>query len=274
MDSNLMIASPDLARRMLNMFLTTNLDLYRVQSEQGIAAMEIIPIGDGVLFRHPDYPSRSRVLGFGHDDLPYDKLVPQIEELFREVGIDGQVYLTPFAHPSAYRAFGDHGWHIGFWQTILVRPLDPNEKFPDPDPRISLISGEEVPLQSWTETMADGFSDFPVLEFDRPETHLAFAESTGRQICLAYWEGEPAAGASWIHDGDDMGFIANAATRPAFRKRGLHSAMIYYRLKKCIEEGRTWATYNAETGSNSQRNAMRHGFRVLYNYPSMMKKLR
>lgn len=272
MPSQPMVATPELAHRILNLFARTNLELVRIQTRQGVAAMEVIPIGDGYLFRNPDYPSRSRVLGFGHDDLPYSELVGQIEDLFHEQGLDGQVYLTPFAKEEAYRAFGDHGWYPGWWQTALVRPLDANEEYPVLDERIQILSGDEVPIQKWAETMAEGFSDFPVLEFDRPETHLAFIETTGRRSCLLLWEGEPAAAANWIVEGD-MGFLANAATRPAFRRRGLHSALIRFRLKRCAEEGCTFALYNAETGTNSQRNAERHGFRVLYTYPTMVKKL-
>lgn len=88
---------------------------------------------------------------------------------------------------------------------------------------------------------------------------------------LATCSGVDAGGGSLlIHDGVAM--LAGAATLPAFRNRGVHTALFDERLKRAREAGCDLAVMGAKPGSGSQRNAERKGFRVAYTKVVMMRE--
>jgi GNAT superfamily N-acetyltransferase len=79
---------------------------------------------------------------------------------------------------------------------------------------------------------------------------------------LARIDGEPAgAGALAIHDG--VAKLFSTSTIPAFRRRGVHSALLRARLQVAARVCEI-ALVSAVPGSDSQRNLERAGFRVAY----------
>ena len=86
---------------------------------------------------------------------------------------------------------------------------------------------------------------------------------------LARVEGEPAAAAMLlIREGVAM--LAGASTLPAFRNRGLQSALARARLASAASTGCDVATMGAQPGTSSQRNAERLGFRIAYTKTAMV----
>jgi GNAT superfamily N-acetyltransferase len=80
---------------------------------------------------------------------------------------------------------------------------------------------------------------------------------------LAELDGQPgAAGALSLHDG--VALFAGATTVPEVRRRGLQAALLEARMGYAFEHGYELAMMVAETGSQSQRNAERQGFRIAY----------
>jgi GNAT superfamily N-acetyltransferase len=65
-----------------------------------------------------------------------------------------------------------------------------------------------------------------------------------------------------MHQG--VALFAGAATVPEMRRRGLQTALLAERLRYARLQGCDLAMMVAETGSNSQRNAERQGFRIAY----------
>jgi ribosomal protein S18 acetylase RimI-like enzyme len=66
---------------------------------------------------------------------------------------------------------------------------------------------------------------------------------------------------------DRIGYLANAATLPAFRRRGCQLALIAARVADAADGGCDLVTSGAEFGSSSQRNLERAGFRLAYTKP-------
>jgi ribosomal protein S18 acetylase RimI-like enzyme len=66
---------------------------------------------------------------------------------------------------------------------------------------------------------------------------------------------------------DGIGYLANAATLPAFRRRGCQRALISARVADAADAGCHLVTSGAEFGSSSHRNLERAGFRLAYTKP-------
>lgn len=82
-------------------------------------------------------------------------------------------------------------------------------------------------------------------------------------LYLARVDGRPAAAAIlFVHAG--VGYFADAATDPAFRRRGLHSALLVRRLRDARAEGVDFVCGDAEFLSTSHRNMERAGMRLLF----------
>ena len=64
--------------------------------------------------------------------------------------------------------------------------------------------------------------------------------------------------------GEGVALLAGASTVPAGRRQGAQTALVAARLHYAAAQGCTLATMGAHPGSQSQRNAERHGFRVAY----------
>jgi GNAT superfamily N-acetyltransferase len=80
---------------------------------------------------------------------------------------------------------------------------------------------------------------------------------------LAYVDGRLAGGATVAIRGRIAGLFG-ASTLPDFRRQGVQTALLIARLRRAAEEGCDLAVSLAAPGSVSQRNIIRHGFRVLY----------
>ncbi len=73
-----------------------------------------------------------------------------------------------------------------------------------------------------------------------------------------------------IHDG--LALIVGDGTLPAYRNRGLQSALIRARLDQARQAGCDLAVICTNPGSGSQRNAERQGFTVAYARTMMVRE--
>ena len=80
---------------------------------------------------------------------------------------------------------------------------------------------------------------------------------------LAWVDGNPAAAAT-LHTLDRVGWLAVAATLPAFRCRGCHTALLHRRIADAAAAGCDLLAAGAKPGSASQRNMQRAGLRIAY----------
>jgi hypothetical protein len=72
------------------------------------------------------------------------------------------------------------------------------------------------------------------------------------------------AGAATLAIRDGVAGLFGASTLPAFRNRGVQTALLGTRLARAAEAKCDLAACLAQPGSTSQRNVMRKGFSVLY----------
>lgn len=80
---------------------------------------------------------------------------------------------------------------------------------------------------------------------------------------LARESGRPAAAATlYVQDG--VGYLADAATDPSFRRPGLHAALRRRRLRDAHVSGADLVFSGAEPFSSSHRNMERVGMRLQF----------
>ena len=85
----------------------------------------------------------------------------------------------------------------------------------------------------------------------------------GWQLYLARADGRPAA-AAILYVGDKVGYCADATTDPAFRGRGLQTALLARRIADAKDADVDFVCSGAEFQSQSHRNMERVGMRVQF----------
>lgn len=102
----------------------------------------------------------------------------------------------------------------------------------------------------------------PAVATDAPAA-AAWATTAGVRIYVARVDGDDA-GAAALSIGDGVGYLANAATLPRFRRRGCQTALISRRIADAAGAGCDLVASLATFASVSQRNLERAGLRTAY----------
>jgi GNAT superfamily N-acetyltransferase len=80
------------------------------------------------------------------------------------------------------------------------------------------------------------------------------------------------AGGATMRMSEGVAQLAGAATAPAHRRRGVHTALLSARLADAAAAGCDVAVIITQPGSKSQQNAQRHGFDLLYARAVLVKQ--
>ena len=89
------------------------------------------------------------------------------------------------------------------------------------------------------------------------------------QLFLAWRKGQPVSGGALeMHNG--VAALMAAGTQPAFRKQGIHMAVLRARLGAAVEAGCDLAMVHTRPGAGSQRNVLRAGFQLVYTVDVMV----
>lgn len=146
-----------------------------------------------------------------------------------------------------------HRWvlDLASWKSMLAAP----------DARVHRANpGEEM---LWARTVASGFSPEDTVQGDPLALERAFFRMSSGIPVIAFEHGHPA-GAGMLALNDGIAALFATSTRLSFRRKGLHLALLDWRLRYAQQQGMRWATIETEPGSDSQRNVERIGFRLAY----------
>jgi GNAT superfamily N-acetyltransferase len=204
----------------------------------------------------------NRACGLGlHGPVTEDDL-DRIEEFYRSRCAAPQVDVCPAADGSLAALLRRRGYSASGSMNVLWRPLPlrPGELEPPTGVEITRPGSDEADL--WLRTVAEGF--------DGGEAALGLRSilapnfyGEGAVPFLAWVDGQPAGGGSLItYEG--VAELGSASTRPAFRRRGVHRALVLARLQDAARLGNDVAMILTDPGSPSQRNIERAGFRLAY----------
>jgi ribosomal protein S18 acetylase RimI-like enzyme len=212
-----------------------------------------------LMARHLPSPFFNKVVGLRRGQAEY---IRPLVEWYREQGVATEFEITS---GDTDPALGRELARLGFFQSGCHAAL-----IGEPD--LSAPAANDIPVESVTsaEQMEEFLAAY-VLGWGFPEdTHEQFKKNVrpwrsqpGWSLYLARVDGRPAAaGILFIHEG--VGYFADSATDPAFRGRGLQSALLRRRLQDASAAGVDLVCSGADFLSTSHRNMERVGMRLLF----------
>ncbi len=209
----------------------------------------------------------TQAIGLGLDGPVGEAEFNRLEEFYRSRNEAVRVETCPLADASLIRHFGERGYRVTEFSNVMVLPLNgsglSNVAATDLPAGVTIerIGNEQMDL--WTLTVAQGFSEnFPVTH-EILGVMKMFALGSNVQCYLARVDGAVAGGATLaLREG--VAGLFGASTLPAFRNRGVQTALLKERLVRAVAGKCDLAVCIAQPGSISQRNVTRRGFSVLY----------
>ncbi len=202
-------------------------------------------------------PSFTRVVGLrpGHE-----RHIEPLVDWYREHGAKPTFEMVPGMYDDA---LGRELTRLGFFQSRFHASLigEPDLSGAS-DPTIDI---ERIGSADAMEDFLDAYvAGWGIAEKDQAQFKSnvrPWRDQPGWSLYLARVEGRPAAAATlYLHD--NVGYLADAATAPAFRRHGLHVALLRRRIRDASTCGVDFVFSGAEPMGTSHRNMERAGLRL------------
>jgi GNAT superfamily N-acetyltransferase len=229
----------------------------------------LMPLAGGVAsYAEPDSPW-NKVAGLGIAGVPTEDELAEVERAFAGHGSEVQVELSNLADPMVGEMLTGRGYRLLSYENVLALSTGgETERVAPPGVEVRPSGDDEFGI--WLEVILDAVAhpdtqglpwldDFPHDVVENAERDLAAA---GVRRYLALVDGVPAGGAS-MHIRDGFAQFS-AGTAPAFRRRGVQTAMLATRIADAAAAGCDLALVTVQPGSRSQANVQRRGFDLLY----------
>lgn len=228
------------------------------------------PLGGGLaVFTSPGAPW-NKIAGLGFAPLEEADLAEVEREMARR-GSAVQVEFAALGDNTICTMLTRRGYDLVAFENVLGLRLGPRHVETPPSISITPVVGGE--LRTWTDSVITGFehpdpSQGPKAHesFTREQledVHADMAKVPGVRHYLARVDGQ-AAGGGALRLSEGIAQLCGAATLPAFRRRGVQTALLEARLRDASFEGCEVAVVTTQPGSKSQENAQRRGFVLLY----------
>ena len=225
------------------------------------------PIADGRAVYCGKRSLMSQVYGWGLAGPVLAADLDRIEAFYQGRTPRVRVRVCPLAYPSLLRLLGDRGYTVQDHMNLFAHPMESlgEEPFRVPGLSIRIATPEDARL--WFEPTAAGLD---LAEPDGPTfMTIRCTLKADTRLFLAWLDGQPVGGGGLeIHDG--VASLMAADTLPAFRSRGIHTALVYARLAAAREAGCDLAMVSTRPGAVSQRNIQRAGFHLAYTLSTLV----
>lgn len=240
--------------------------IHYIQAQQQLDSTlggAVLPVGDGyAVYGGPGSPVQ-RVVGLGMTQPVTAAVLDEVEDFFRQCQISPRIDLCPLADPSLRELLAQRGYHLQSFHNVLVCTLSRPEATPvlPHGLHITQVTATDGPL--WIQTTAQGFD---ACETPSPATLAIMMPNfyAANATCFLAWiDDQPAGGGAMYHHAGVVE-LGGASTRPAFRQRGVQTALLAQRLAAAAAAGCDLALVGTAPGSASQRNIARAGFQLAY----------
>ena len=231
-----------------------------------------LAVADGVAaFAGKDSPI-SYAVGLGLNGPVTLAHVQQIADFYASHGVAPRVDVCPLADKSLLEALRIHNFQLHEFVNVLIRAVEISDTIAPPPDGITIRQAEQHEGELWTRIVGEGFIAGPPLaeELQRFGMTIFHCPTTRSYFAMI---GNEIAGAGALFMCDGFAALTLASTRPAFRSRGVHTALIRARLRVAQELNCDMAGLYAVPGNDaSQRNAERHFFHLAYTKAVMKKR--
>ena len=230
-----------------------------------------IPVAGGVASFAGQGSPYNKVAGLGFAGLPGPAALDDIEKAFRARGAPVQVELAHLADPAIGALLAGRGYRLESFENVLGRALVGDFE-PVMPPGVEVRPSGEEESEAWLDVVAEGSV--------HPDTQgVPWHEEFSREMIIGVERDLAAAGVivryAGLRDGilaggatmriaEGVAQLTGAATAPAHRRHGVHTALLSARLADAAAAGCDVAVIITQPGSKSQQNAQRQGFDLLY----------
>lgn len=224
---------------------------------------DVLPVAGGMAIYTGPSPF-SFTVGVGIGDPVSESELDQIEEFFRSRNHAVRIDITPHTDSSLQEMILRRGYRISEITSVLVRSLE-TELGTVEWPMDTIVRwASEDELELLIDVVAKCFYvNDPGPErrqnmralFGVPKALNTFAIKDNELVGVA---------SGMIPEDRGVAVLFGSATMPEFRRRGIHRAMLQFRLARAKAEGCKIAMITATPGSVSERNLHRHGFEECY----------
>jgi len=230
----------------------------------------VIPVAGGVASFAAEGSPFNKVAGLGFGGVPDLARFGEIEKAFAGCGSPVQIELAQLADPAIGALLTGRGYQLESFENVLGRALT-GEPGPVMPPGIEVRPSCAEESGTWLQVVAEGSAhpdtqgvpwheEFPREVIIAAECDMAAAGAV-RYTAL---RGGITAGGATMRMAEGIAQLTGAATAPAHRRRGVHTALLSARLADAAAAGCDVAVITTQPGSRSQQNAQRQGFDLLY----------
>ena len=258
------LASLDLIHRTIDVDIAYTISRLQVlerlpNNPIGVAYRRIDDHIAALMARQIPSPSFNRVVGLRAGDEAH---VAPLVAWYREHGVNACFDIVPGDDgPALGRELARHGYfQSAFHAALACRADDP----------IAAAPAAEIERVATAATMEDFLAAYVAGWRFPADQHAQFKANVrpwlhqpGWSLYLARVDGRPAATATLFVEGS-AAYCADATTDPAFRRRGLHTALLHRRITDARAAGVDLVTSGAAFLSASYRNMERIGMRLMF----------
>jgi GNAT superfamily N-acetyltransferase len=241
--------------------------LARLHPDDGTAVKQIAG-GHAVFAGVGSFFSQAKGMGMNGDVTEAD--IEELEDFYFSRGAAAQVVLCPLADSSLLKLLGQRGYRVAEFENELFRPLSDDTIAPQ-NPEIDIRQATADDGDVFVHIVVEGFFGAEGASLDVVDMFRTMFRVSPGVSFLASINGEPVGGAG-MATFDGVANLFGASTLPAFRNRGVQTALIQARLAFAVAAGCDLAKVTTLPGSGSQRNVERQGFRVAYTRTVMVRE--
>jgi hypothetical protein len=240
----------------------------------------VTPFAGGVAVYSGGGSPMTKVIGAGYEGAPAAEAVAAIEAAYFSRGSSVRMEVATLADPAFVQHLTSTGYRLKGFENVLGRALAPGTLD-------SLVLPPDVTIRpsadhaAWMAAVIDGFESpdtgvvsAPGEAFEREPLERLLADISTARGFTRYDSliGDALAGGGSLRQFEGIAQLCGAATRPAFRRRGLQTALLHVRLRDAAAAGCDVAVVTTEPGSKSQQNVQRSGFALLYTRAILVKE--
>ena len=217
----------------------------------------------------------NKMIGIGFDGPPDEAALDRVERVFARRGAPLQAEVATLADPAWHACLVRRGYEPRGFENVLGHSLGAPASAGDGTPGITAASVERVnagELNEWFDVMVTSFGHadhggvggdaIPPADALRHWLSLTVSAPGFEPVAIRA-EGRIVAGASMRLD-EGVAQFCGAATLPVFRRRGLQTSLIRWRLAQARASGCDVAVVATQPASRSQANVQALGFHLLY----------
>ena len=192
----------------------------------------------------------------------------EVEEFYRQRGCPVAIDLCPLADITLLEILRKRGYRIVEFTNMLVHRVGEEPLAESP---VQIREAGESDIDLWSSLLWQGFVGTEELTREARELGATLFQSEQTRTLIACIDDVPAGSAEFAMSGGLASFFCDS-TLPAFRNRGVQTALIRYRLRRAAEAGCDMAFASVLPNSGSHANYFRAGFEVAYTRVKMIRE--